>query len=197
MKRTDLLDERLLELREAFDSSFARPWAAERAEPNAILCFTVAGHRFAAPLAELQSIAKAGPIVPVPSRSSALLGLTVVRARLMPVFSLTTLLGLPGSGSDMCWLVVLRGRFAAAVPVDALVGYADRASVSDVPAGSGPRFVRGAVRHGEEMHALLDAAGIYDALTRGSADWIGHQQQGKNHDQNHDQERDQDQDQTT
>lgn len=166
MNQFDHLQQRLRELREDFDSSFARPWAEERQEANTILCFTVAGHSFAAPLAELQSISKAGRVVQVPSRSPALVGLTVVRAKLMPVFSLTSLLGVPGSPSETCWLAVLRGRMPAAIAADALVGYAERSSASEAPEGGAPRSVRGSVRHGGQLYALLDCAGIYDAVTQ-------------------------------
>jgi len=94
MKTADSLEQRLRQLREDFDNSFGRPWEPKAVEPNAILCFIVGGHRFAVPLAELQNIRSAGAIVSGPSGSTALLGLTVLRARMLPVFSLMSLLSI-------------------------------------------------------------------------------------------------------
>lgn len=168
----DPSEQRLRQLRDAFDSSFARPWMPARAEPNAILCFTVGAHSFAAPLTELQSIAKAGPIIHVPSRSPALLGLTVVRAKLMPVYSLAALLDVSAAPPEICWLAILRGRLPAALALDSLDGYADRQSVLASAGGATPQLVKGSVRYRERLHALLDCAGIYDAITRDAASLI-------------------------
>ena len=166
MKPAGSLEQRLRQLREDFDNSFARPWAPRSADPTAVLCFTAGGHRFAAPLTELQSISKAGPIVPVPSGASALLGLTVLRARLMPVYSLVTLLGIAASPAELCWLAILRGRRPAALALDTLVGYAEAGPpVGHFSPDSYP-FARGPVRHGDHLHMLLDCAGLYDAITR-------------------------------
>lgn len=166
MKPADFLEQRLHRLREDFDSSFARPWEPARMASNTILCFTVGGHRFAAQLRQLQSIARAGPVVRVPSRSPALLGLTVLRARLMPLYSLMTLLEMPGAAAETCWLAVLRGNRPAALAIDALAGYADPETGSAPAEGAMPRFAEGLVRCRDQVHALLDCAGIFDAITR-------------------------------
>ncbi|HEX3660398.1 MAG TPA: chemotaxis protein CheW [Acidobacteriaceae bacterium] len=166
MKAADSLEQRLRQLREDFDSSFARPWEPKAAEPNALLCFTASGHRFAAALTELQAISKAGPVVPVPSGAPALLGLTVLRAKLMPVYSLPMLLGLAaGAPAEICWLAVLRGRRPAALALDTLAGFADPQPAGDAsPEGIYP-FAKGPVRHGDHLHVLLDCSGLYDAIT--------------------------------
>lgn len=167
MKAEDSLEQRLRQLREEFDSSFARPWQPKAAESNAVLCFTAGGHRFAAPVAELQGISKAGPITPVPSDVPALLGLTVLRARLMPVYSLVTLLDVAAAApSEVCWLAVLRGRRPAALALDTVAGYAETQVADNVAAGTLPPFAKGPVRQGNHWHILLDCAGLYDAITR-------------------------------
>lgn len=166
MKTAHSLEQRLERLRQDFDSSFARPWAPARIESNTVLCFTVAEHRLAAPLTELHSIARAGPLVPVPSRSPALLGLTVLRARILPVYSLMVLLEIPAAPTELCWLAVLRGYRPAALAIDALAGYADDQMVSQTSEGTMPRFAKGLVHCGDQLHVLLDCAAICEAITR-------------------------------
>ncbi|HEX4065503.1 MAG TPA: chemotaxis protein CheW [Acidobacteriaceae bacterium] len=166
LKPLDSMDQRLRQLREEFDSGFARPWESQRADKNITLCFIAAGQRLAAPLTQLRSIAKAGPIVPMPSQAPALLGLTVLRAKLMPVFSLAVLLEVPATLAEVCWLAVLSGRRSAALAVDSLVGYADQEPVQGTPAGVMPPHTNGFVPYGDQLHALLDCTGIYDRITQ-------------------------------
>lgn len=163
------LTGRLEELRREFDASFARPWTGDRWEPNSILCFTAEGSPFAVPLAGLERLAKAGEVAPVPSRSPALLGLTVVQARLMPVYSLARLIHMPPAAAPPAWLAVLRGPLPAALAVDALTGYTDSSSVTAAAQGSAPPFVTGSVAHQGRLHALLDCAALYEAITRPQA----------------------------
>lgn len=168
---------RLEELRREFDSSFARPWRQQATHASTILRFTAQGLRFAAPLADLESLARAGDIVPVPARAAGLLGLTVVRARLMPVYSLARLTDLREAATQPVWLAVLRGAAPAALALDSLDGYADESTISAVPEGSAPRFVRGSVGTGQDLRPLLDCATLYRALTRSlSADTKGQDQ---------------------
>lgn len=167
MKLAHSLEQRLRQLREDFDSSFARPWEPREPEPNAVLCFSAGGHRFAAALAELQNIGKAGAILPLPSRSPALLGLTVFRARMLPVFSLLKLLNVhPLVPAEICWLLLLRGRRSAAVAVDALDGFAESQFAGDACGEKMYPFAKGPVRHRDHLHVLLDCAALCAAVTR-------------------------------
>lgn len=163
-ENVDRLALRLSELRQEFDRGFARPIAAERRKPSEVLCFTAEGARFAVALTELQALAKAGTIVQVPSRSPALLGLTVVRARLMPVYSVAQLTGSSRQAANTSWLGVLRGTAAAALAIDSVEGYADRETASEAGA-SDIRYVMGAVRHQNQLYALLDGERLYAAVT--------------------------------
>jgi chemotaxis signal transduction protein len=163
------LERRLHELREEFDSSFARPWTAPPAQAGAIVCFTAQGGKFAAPLAALQSVARAGAIVPVPSQAPALLGITVLRARLMPVFSVAALLAMPPANSETCWLAVLRGPRAAALALDSLAGYADPESIRKTDTDAPLRFITAAVSLHDEVFALLDCERLYEIITRDPA----------------------------
>ena len=114
------LERRLRDLRNEFDSSFARPWTPSRAQTEAILCFTAQGGKFAVPLSALQSVARAAAIIPVPSQAPALLGITVLRAKLIGVFAVAALLEMPPANSEVSWLAVLRGPRPAALALDSL-----------------------------------------------------------------------------
>lgn len=161
----DRLARRLRVLREEFDRSFARPFAPAQQRQNEILCFTAEGARFAAPSASLELLAKAGAIVPVPSRAPGLLGITVIRARLMPVYSLARLTGRAAQASNPFWIAVLRGPAPAAVAIDALEGYAERESVAE--AGADPEhYTAGSVRHQDQLYALLDCERLVGAITQ-------------------------------
>lgn len=163
------LERRLRELRNEFDSSFARPWTAPRVQAGAILCFTAQGGKFATPLTALQSVSRAGSIVAVPSQAPALLGITLLRGKLMPVFSLAALLNMPTGNSELCWLAVLRGPRPAALAVDSLAGYADPESMRKTDTAAPLPFITASVRLQDEMFALLDCDRLYEVITRDPA----------------------------
>jgi chemotaxis signal transduction protein len=162
---TNPISQRIVELRHEFDSSFSRPWQSEQVERDSILCFTAEGRRFAAPLTGLQGLAKAGTILPLPSRSPALLGLSVVRARILPVYSIARLMGAPARATEAVWLAVLRGRESVGVALDTLDGYANQLMVSTSAEGHMSRLVAGSVAHLEELYGLLDCKKLYEAIT--------------------------------
>jgi len=164
------LERRLRHLHNEFDSSFARPWTPPRAQTEAYLCFTAQGGNFAAPLSALSSVARAGAIVPVPSQASTLLGITVLRAKIMPVFSLAALLETPpAANSEVSWLAVLRGPRPAALALDSLAGYGDPASIHKADTAAPLPFITASVSLHEEMFALLDCERLYEVITRDPA----------------------------
>ena len=91
-KEMNIYSTRALELRQAFDHSFALAPSTEQDDRENVVAFSVAGNRFAVRLHELNGIGKSAKIVPVPSRTRALAGLAGVRGELIPVFSLSELL---------------------------------------------------------------------------------------------------------
>lgn len=162
----DRVVARLEELRSEFDSSFSRPLVAESAEPNRVLCFTAENGRFAVPLTGLQAVARAGTIVPLPSRAPGMLGLTVVRAKLVPVYSLAGLMKMPAAASEHAWVALLRGTQPVALALESLAGYADRRSASQVAGAAAPRFVSGTVQLEDHLYSLLHCDELYEAITR-------------------------------
>jgi purine-binding chemotaxis protein CheW len=160
------LVDRLAQLREEFDSSFAQPWKPADQRTESVLCFTSDAGKFAIPVSALLSITRVGSIVPIPSRAAAFLGLTVVRARLMPVYSVARFTGGAGHASEPHWLALLRGSHPAAIAIESLDGYADRGSIEALAEGAAPQFIKGMVRRSGVLYALLDCAKLYDNITR-------------------------------
>lgn len=159
----DQLARRVAQLREDFDTSFARPWSSAARQANSILCFTADGARFAVALHGLQALSKAGPIVPVPSRAQALLGLTVLRAQVLPVYSLGGLTRSAAAGGACRWLALLRGASPVALALESLEGYADEGQMESA---AGMDFVTGMVQQKEHLYALVDAGALYAAITQ-------------------------------
>jgi chemotaxis signal transduction protein len=104
----DTSSDRLSELRRAFDMGFALPPKAEREEPENLLAIRVAGERFALRVSELAGLQPQQRIVPLPGARAGLLGLAGVRGRLVPVYSLASLLGYSSDALDETrWLAVV------------------------------------------------------------------------------------------
>lgn len=107
------LNERLMAMRSAFDEAFARP-PEEPVETRDLLVLSAGGERFALPLAGLAGVELTPPLTPLLSAQPALLGLSNCRGRIVPVFSLSQLLGRERTSCRMCVLVtVADGEWAA------------------------------------------------------------------------------------
>jgi purine-binding chemotaxis protein CheW len=165
----DPLAERLSALREEFDSSFSRPLKVETERGDSALCFTVDGLRYAVLLSGLQSLSRCLPLVAVPSRSRSLLGLAVMHAQAVPVYSLPRITRMSAPRGEYEWLAMLRGSAAVGLAVQSLDGYAQTAPEMNISDGHTP-FVSGMVKHKGFLYALIDAAGLYQAITQQSAD---------------------------
>lgn len=87
--------QRIEEMRREFDERFARTRPPPTPEHDKLLLIETAGERWALPLAGLAGLQSLRRIVPLPGARPELLGLSAVRGRLVPVFSLARLLGRP------------------------------------------------------------------------------------------------------
>ncbi|HEY3706070.1 MAG TPA: chemotaxis protein CheW [Terracidiphilus sp.] len=161
----------LARLREEFDSSFALPLHAANAQAGRMLCFAAGAVKFAIPMGDLLALSRCGSIAPVPSHSPGLLGLAVVRAQVVPVYSLPRLTGAGAQTGDCHWLALLRGGVPVALAIDALDGYAFESAAQSVAGETGfsfpPTWNTGLIRHNAELYATLRGAQIYDMITQG------------------------------
>jgi hypothetical protein len=100
------LDERVTDLRRAFDDAFG---ASPRGAPEAtvdLLAVRIAGDPYAFDARGLVSLAPCPNVVPVPSRRPGLVGLVGVRGTLVPVYGLGVLLGYEPSRAPAPWLAL-------------------------------------------------------------------------------------------
>jgi chemotaxis signal transduction protein len=81
------------EMRAAFDAAFAEALAAPTPPHIDLLCFELGGQVRAVRLSDVASLHADLAIVPLPSRSPALLGMAAVRSALVPIFDAGLLAG--------------------------------------------------------------------------------------------------------
>ena len=109
--------ERVLELRAAFDRSFAEPARLDVAVREEFLAIRLATQAWAIRLSEIAGLFVDKKITRVPGGHAALLGIAGFRGAILPVYDLAIVLGHPREGvasvvATPRWLVV-----AAAAPV--------------------------------------------------------------------------------
>ncbi len=94
-----------LEYRRAFDQSFALEQVLQNQVYVNVLMMSIADNPFVVRLSEISCVSKCPKIVPVPSKSPALIGLAGIRSELLPVYSTAELLGCPRE-DEVRWLLI-------------------------------------------------------------------------------------------
>ena len=134
-------NERLHELVAVAAESPVAPLAMERAL-HSILVFRVGARMFGTPTRYVYEVVVSGAITQVPTARPYILGITLVRGRLVPVISLSELLGTPPSDEaapTLPRLLILRdGSLEIAVMSEATLGLFD-VDVTDLGSSAGPR----------------------------------------------------------
>jgi len=95
------------ELREAFDHTFAEPPLQREEALQKFLAVRAGGALLAFRLAEIAGVAVDRKLTRLPSPIPELLGLAGLRGRLVPVYSLTALLGVAPESTAGRWLVLI------------------------------------------------------------------------------------------
>jgi len=162
--------DRVAELRRAFDESFAAPLSSGREEADDLLCFRIRGDSYALRICEIAGIAPAGRVVPLPSRSSGLLGIAGHRGSLMPVYSLAELLGYGPGRETPRWMAFVHARDPLALALGDLEGF-QRVPRRDlhVPGREPSKHVDQFARSGPVVRAILKVASIVTAVSEGAA----------------------------
>jgi chemotaxis signal transduction protein len=135
------------------------PWLPEppaRGAPDAvdILAIRVAGQPLALRMAQVGGVLVLSDhrrVVRVPAADPALLGVVAIRGVVMPIFSLSALLGLPGPRTHR-WFTWVEGRNPVAYAFDAVDGRG----------WHGPESLRAT----EDVHPLLIGAALYAGTAR-------------------------------
>jgi len=157
------------DLRRAFDQAFAVP-PPPLAALESLLVIAVDGASFALPIGELASLEARRKIVALPLDAPAFLGLAGIQGRLVPVYSLASLLGYTGQGADAgCWLAVCGAGDPVGLAFTGLTGYV-RVACSEVSALSeaerGRGHVQGVLRLAAEMCYVLSVPSLLAEINR-------------------------------
>lgn len=124
----------VVDLRSAFDATFAQAAGGVAQEKRRLLAVRVANHPYAIDIDEIAGLLRASKIAPLPGAPPDFLGLAGIRGNLVPTYSLVALLGHGSARDNLPWLVLWRGAELVALAFSHLDGYVELA-VSEVHAG--------------------------------------------------------------
>ena len=160
---TDMLIDRLSQLKRAFDDTFAAPVDARADEAEDVLAIELGGHPFALRVRELTGLYVERTITPIPSAPPELLGLAAVRGELVAVYDLAVLLGY-GAGEPPRF-VALGAAPALAFSFGKLEGHVRvaRTSISPADRSREPWFAE-LVREADRTRPILELAAVSAAL---------------------------------
>ncbi len=107
MTATSTTAIKVLELRNAFDQTYANPPSSRVAEQiENLLAIRVAGDPYAIRVSEISGLANNRKSVALPSRIPELLGVAGIRGGFVPVYSLAALLGYSRDMDQARWLAL-------------------------------------------------------------------------------------------
>ena len=111
------------QLRLAFDSSFALPPSVASPPGEDLLTIRVAGDPYAIRLIDIAEILTERRIVAVPSVTPDLLGLTGIHGGIIPVFSLSSILGYAPVPGSPRWMILCSSEESFALAFSDFEGY--------------------------------------------------------------------------
>lgn len=155
-------------LAEEFDRTFAEPARPAAEELETLLGLVVGRDGYAVRLAEIQGLVREPKIVAVPSDVPELLGLTGLRGRVVPVYSLRGLLGGAPTAGPVPWMVLVGGDTPVGLAFeqhDGTLRVAPSARAAlDGAAGASGSPVTGTVRIGGALRGVINVGLVLRAL---------------------------------
>ena len=171
MSAEDRLAQRLAELRNAFDATFAAP-LLEREEGRQIAITIRAGDTpFAVRLSDIAGVEACRRVVLLPDGMPGLLGLAGIRGQLVAVYDLAALLVGGGAASragrdPARWMLLCAASREIGLAIDRIEGYVRFAS-TDVSAPSSAAMgeqIREVLRHNGVLYGIIDLAWLVRAI---------------------------------
>lgn len=156
------MEQRLKELRSAFDDAFASPPGQAQADWVELLLINVGDQTYAIGLSDLSGLEVNRKIISMPLETPGLLGLCAVQGQLVPVFDLAAILGTGSRKETPHWLVLHRDRELIGLAFDESLG-ARRVAAQEVhslePAAEQVHLTREAIQiDGRAIHVVDMAA---------------------------------------
>lgn len=161
-----LVSSRAADLRQEFDESFSFPAKGSNEGHQSLIALRVAGEALAVRTPDVTGIAKRKGITPLPGQVPGLLGLTVVRGSLLPVYDLAVLLGLPGAGGSGPWVMFTNRETPLAFVFDDFEGQIEikQASLDDSESPLSHKHLRSTALIGATHRAVIDVPGIVEEI---------------------------------
>ena len=116
-------DNMAAQLRQAFDRTFALPPSGAPPETEDLLTIRVAGDPYAIRLVDIAEIITERRVVSVPTVTPDLLGLAGIRGGIVPVFSLSSILGYASDFGSPRWMIICGSEEPIALAFSDFEGY--------------------------------------------------------------------------
>lgn len=157
---------RARDLASAFDRSFASARPAAPPPMMDFLAVRIGGDPHAIALADVDRLAPAGRITPLPGAPPVCLGVAGLRASATPVYDLRALLGYQGEAAIGPWLALIAGA-PAALAFDAMEGRlrAPQEALATADGDqSGRPHVRGVLKADGMVRPVIDMRSVVEAI---------------------------------
>jgi len=166
--------DRVTELREAFDRSFAQAPSTEAAAVENLLAIKVGADPYVLRMTEVSGLFADKKVTRLPSPVSELSGIAGFRGAVLPVYDLAMLLGYPRAASPR-WLVVIAVT-PVALAFDSFDGYLNVREASIAPEArteERERHVREVVQTVDLVRPLISLASVLEWIrNRASRDGL-------------------------
>jgi len=161
--------ERLaVDLRRAFDASFATPMESAELDEEAFVAIGVADTPYAVRLSQIRGIHAEKTLVRLPSPLPSLLGVTGIRSDVIPVYGIRSFLAHPIETEAPRWLLLAGSAETVALAFDRFEGHlrVPRANVADVRGDASTSHVRKVVALADTKRPLIDVESIVSEIRR-------------------------------
>lgn len=155
------LQQRVEDLRRAFDDAFAREAVVPRRDRISVILLRSGGAAYALRVSEMAALAVDRKIMPLPGAPPALAGLAGIEGRLVGVYAIGALLGQPWDRKQLRWIATHGMSDVVGLGFEELVGYVEvEREALYVPQERSGAFLAEAFRHGGTVVHLVDVAAI-------------------------------------
>jgi purine-binding chemotaxis protein CheW len=160
--------ERSIELRRAFDQSFAQAPVPRVTELDDLLEIRVGLDPYAIHLGQVTGVFADKPVTRLPGSFPELLGIAGFRGAIVPVYDLRTLLGYPRGGTQR-WLILTAGETRIALAFDLFEGHArvPRSAIAEeIGSETRQNHVREVVRSASLARPIVHLPSILEAIRK-------------------------------
>lgn len=162
------LQQRLEQLRSAFDLGFQEPIAAPAEAPLLLLAIRVANGGFALQVDELAAVSRVEKIVPLPTHAAPLSGIAGIGGRVVAIYDLAVLLGFsPEANPHQRWVAQCARQPAVGIGFSHIEGNLVLPRSELHPAAPGaPAYAVASIGSGPDARWIVSVAEISKSIGR-------------------------------